>query len=109
HHSSHDQAKHAPAPGKPRTRPRRSTRRPPPPDHRPPRSQNVSGKRENRPHRNVKTSWSPVTESNRRPSPYHAYRFRLMTSRWVGLPQAKRISLSEHVALSLDLALSDSF
>ena len=26
-------------------------------------------------------SWSPVTESNSRPSPYHAYRFRLMTSR----------------------------
>ena len=25
-------------------------------------------------------SWSPVTESNRRPSPYHACRFRLMTS-----------------------------
>ena len=44
-------------------------------------------------------SWSPVTESNRRPSPYHACRFRLMASRWVRLPQAKRISASENVAL----------
>jgi len=30
-----------------------------------------------------RSSWSPVTESNRRPSPYHAYRFRLMLSHQV--------------------------
>ena len=46
-------------------------------------------------------SWSPVTESNRRPSPYHAYRFRLMTSGWVGLPQVGAILVSEYVALGL--------
>jgi hypothetical protein len=29
---------------------------------------------------NIYLSWSPVTESNRRPSPYHACRFRMMPS-----------------------------
>ena len=36
-----------------------------------PRTQNVRPKREHRCRSNVKTFWSPVTESNRRPSPYH--------------------------------------
>jgi len=31
--------------------------------------------------RKISLSWSPVTESNRRPSPYHAWRFRRITSR----------------------------
>jgi len=47
----------------------------------------------------VKTSWSPVTESNRRPSPYHTCRFRLMASGWVGLPQLGEIAVSGCVAL----------
>ena len=46
---------------------------------------------------------SPVTESNRRPSPYHACRFRLPSSGWVGLPQARRILVSEYVELGLPL------
>ena len=29
----------------------------------------------------IASTWSPVTESNRRPSPYHACRFPLMASR----------------------------
>jgi len=56
------------------------------------------------PVRNVRITflnWSPVTESNRRPSPHHAYRFRLVPSDWVGLPQVGGITLSEHVALCL--------
>ena len=50
-----------------------------------------------------RSSWSPVTESNRRPSPYHACRFRLMASGWVGLPQVRGIAVSEYVALRLPL------
>jgi hypothetical protein len=46
-------------------------------------------------------TWSPVTESNRRPSPYHACRFRLMASGWVGLPQVGRLSVSGRVGPSL--------
>ena len=48
-------------------------------------------------------SWSPVTESNRRPSPYHACRFRLMPSGWVGLPQVGGMPMSEYIALCLPL------
>ena len=44
---------------------------------------------------------SPVTESNRRPSPYHAGRFRPTASHWVGLPQARGVPVSERVALRL--------
>jgi hypothetical protein len=40
------------------------------------------------------SSWSPVTESNRRPSPYHACRFRPTVSHWVGLPQVRAMVLS---------------
>jgi hypothetical protein len=43
-------------------------------------------------------SWSPVTESNRRPSPHHACRFRPMGSRWVGLPQVRAIPVSVYIA-----------
>jgi hypothetical protein len=50
-----------------------------------------------------RSSWSPVTESNRRPSPYHACRFHLMASHRVGLPQARGIPVSEHVALRRQL------
>ena len=53
--------------------------------------------------RKTSLSWSPVTESNRRPSPYHACRFRPAVSGWVGLPQVGRIAVSEHVALRLPL------
>ena len=49
--------------------------------------------------RKTSLSWSPVTESNRRPSPYHACWFRRMPSDRVGLPQARRISVSGYVAL----------
>ena len=52
----------------------------------------------------MKTSRSPVTESNRRPSPYHAYGFRLTPSGWVGLPQVGGIAASGYVALRLPLA-----
>jgi hypothetical protein len=45
------------------------------------------------------SSWSPVTESNRRPSPYHACRFRPMASRWVRLPQVGGIGVSGCVTL----------
>ena len=45
------------------------------------------------------SSWSPVTESNRRPSPYHACQFRPMPSHTVGLPQFIGISASGSVAL----------
>jgi hypothetical protein len=45
------------------------------------------------------SSWSPVTESNRRPSPYHAYRFRPMSSGGVGLPQVGGIVVSGCVVL----------
>ena len=48
-------------------------------------------------------SWSPVTESNRRPSPYHACRFRPMASRGIGLPQVGGIAVSEYVVLCLAL------
>jgi hypothetical protein len=50
---------------------------------------------------NYSLSWSPVTESNRRPSPYHACQFRLMASDRVGLPQVGAILVSEYVALRL--------
>jgi len=46
-------------------------------------AQNVRPKREDRRRSNVKTLWSPVTESNRRPSPYHASRCRLAASHQV--------------------------
>ena len=48
-------------------------------------------------------TWSPVTESNRRPSPYHACRFRLMASGWVGLPQARGFQVAGCVVLRLAL------
>ena len=35
----------------------------------------------------ISLSWSPVTESNRRPSPYHACRIRPIASHCVGLPE----------------------
>src|SRR5262249_17404409 len=44
-------------------------------------------------------NWSPVTESNRRPSPYHACRFRLTPSHQVGLPQFRGRWVSGYVAL----------
>src|SRR4029077_5420027 len=47
----------------------------------------------------IRAELEPVTESNRRPSPYHACRIRLMTSYRVGLPQARRIAVSGCVAL----------
>ena len=46
-----------------------------------------------------RSSWSPVTESNRRPSPYHACRFRPMASLRVGLPQVRAAPASEYVVL----------
>ena len=46
-----------------------------------------------------RSSWSPVTESNRRPSPYHACQFCLMPSGCVGLPQVGGIAVSGRVAL----------
>jgi hypothetical protein len=48
-------------------------------------------------------TWSPVTESNRRPSPYHACRFGLTQSGQAELPQGRRIAVSEYVALRLPL------
>jgi hypothetical protein len=42
-------------------------------------------------------NWSPVTESNRRPSPYHAWQFRLMKLRRVELRLVRRISVSDRV------------
>jgi len=48
-------------------------------------------------------SWNHVTESNRRPSPYRAWRIRPTASYWVGLPQATGIPVSERVALRLRL------
>ena len=48
-----------------------------------------------------RSSWSPVTESNRRPSPYHACRFRLMASGWVQLPHFRGLRVSGCVALCL--------
>jgi hypothetical protein len=36
-------------------------------------TRNVRPKREDKPRSNVKTFWSPVTESDRRPSPYHKH------------------------------------
>ena len=59
----------------------RRNRQNPPTDGQP--RQNVRPKREHRRRSNVKTLWSPVTESNRRPSPYHAFRFRLTPSHQV--------------------------
>ena len=49
----------------------------------------------------ISLSWSSVTESNRRPSPYQACRFRLLSSGWVGLLQVGGIPVSEYVALCL--------
>ena len=46
-----------------------------------------------------RSSCSPVTESNRRPSPYHACQFRPMPSHRVWLPQFRGISVSGYVAL----------
>ena len=51
----------------------------------------------------ISLSWSPVTESNRRPSPYHACWFRLMGSHWVGLPQVGVIAASGCVVFRLPL------
>ena len=62
-----------------------------PPARQPRCTANVRPKREDKSRSNVKTSWSPVTESNRRPSPYHACQFRLTPSGWVGLPQVRGI------------------
>jgi hypothetical protein len=42
---------------------------------------------------------SPVTESNRRPSPYHACRFHLIPSRGIGLPQIRALPTSVYIAL----------
>ena len=50
-----------------------------------------------------RSSWSPVTESNRRPSPYHAFQFHLMTSQRVALPHVGGIVVSEYVARRLPL------
>src|SRR5690349_13652798 len=50
------------------------------------------------------SSWSPVTESNRRPSSYHASRHRLVTSHEVALLEVGGISVSGQVALSLWLS-----
>lgn len=47
---------------------------------------------------NQVTYLSPVTESKRRASPYHASRFRLTLSHQVGLPQVRRIPVSGCVA-----------
>jgi hypothetical protein len=44
-------------------------------------------------------SWSLVMESNRRPSPYHACRLRLIALCCVGLPKVRGIAVSEYVAL----------
>jgi hypothetical protein len=44
---------------------------------------------------------SPVTESNRRPSPYHAHLFCRMVSRWVELPQFEAMGGSGCVVLCL--------
>jgi hypothetical protein len=49
-------------------------------------------------------TWSPVTESNRRPSPYHACRNCLAAADWVGLLQVDQKSVSERIALRLMLA-----
>ena len=46
-------------------------------------------------------SWSPVTESNRRPSPYHACGFRPTASRWVALRHVRQMVLSGWVWLGL--------
>jgi hypothetical protein len=46
----------------------------------------------------------PVTESNHRPSPYHACRFRLTASRWVWLPQIRAALASEDVSPGLALS-----
>ena len=65
--------------------------------------ENVRPKRDDKSRSKVKTFWSPVTESNRRPSPYHACRFRPMASHQVGLPQVRPIPASERVVLRLAL------
>src|SRR5436190_23839993 len=49
----------------------------------------------------MKTFWSPVTESNRRPSPYHACRFRLAATLWVVLRHVRATGLSGWVRLRL--------
>src|SRR5215469_16048149 len=49
--------------------------------------------------RKILLSWSPATESNRRPSPYHACRFRLLPSDSVRLPQVGGIAVSGCVVL----------
>ena len=48
-------------------------------------------------------TWSPVTESNRRPSPYHACRFRPTPSSWAGLSQIRGIPVSGYIAPCLPL------
>jgi hypothetical protein len=67
----------------------------------------VSPHRPLRAHSNLfescRSSWSPVTESNHRPSPYHAFQFGLRASDWVGLPQVGGISVSRYIALSRPL------
>jgi hypothetical protein len=42
----------------------------------------------------ISLSWSSVTESNRRPSPYHAGRHRLAASHPVALLQVRGIAVS---------------
>src|SRR4029077_20548628 len=54
--------------------------------------------------RKISLSWSPVTESNRRSSPYHACQFRPIPSGWVGLPQVEWIAASGYVALCRPLS-----
>src|SRR5450755_2732189 len=44
--------------------------------------------------RNNALTWSPVTESNRRPSPYHGRSFGLEGSRWVASVQFRTVALS---------------
>ena len=61
-------------------------------------------KREQGPHENVKTTRSPVTESDRRPSPYHAHLFCRMVSRWVELRQFEAMGVSRCVVLCLSSA-----
>lgn len=53
--------------------------------------------------RKISFNWNSVTESNRRSSPYHACRIRLPRSRWVVLPQPRRIFAYGYVALRLSV------
>src|SRR5206468_6321824 len=48
--------------------------------------ENVRPKREDKRRSNVKTFWSPVTESNRRPSPYHRDPLKAPARHYTGRP-----------------------